>query len=58
MPRDDFEQLAQFLRLSDFVKFAKYQPGEADDKNILETIRHSITIIERSEPNLPASEGV
>lgn len=58
MPRNDFEQLAQSLRLSDFVKFAKYQPAEADDKNILETIRHSITIIERSEPNLPASEGV
>jgi hypothetical protein len=45
--RDQFEKLSQALRLSDFVKFAKYIPSADDDKNIFETIKNSITSIER-----------
>ncbi|HEX7903055.1 MAG TPA: LPXTG cell wall anchor domain-containing protein [Chitinophagaceae bacterium] len=48
--KEDFDKLAQALRLSDFVKFAKYQPGKEDDTNMLETIINTIKTIEKSEP--------
>ena len=54
--KEDFDRLAQALRLSDFVKFAKYQPGNEDDINMLETIRNTIKTIEKSEPG-PAPSG-
>ena len=45
--KEQFEKLSQALRLSDFVKFAKYVPSAEDDKAIFETIKNSITSIER-----------
>lgn len=39
-------QLYQALRMSDFVKFAKYQPGEVDHVSVLEIIK---TAIEKTE---------
>ncbi|HEY6504327.1 MAG TPA: hypothetical protein VIZ28_10160, partial [Chitinophagaceae bacterium] len=42
-----FEKLSQALRLSDFVKFAKYVPSAEDDTNTFETIKNSITAIEK-----------
>jgi hypothetical protein len=45
--KEQFEKLSQALRLSDFVKFAKYIPSAEDDKAIFETIINSITSIER-----------
>ena len=42
-------QLAQALRLSDFVKFAKYVPAKEDDVNTFNIIKNSITTIEQSE---------
>jgi hypothetical protein len=47
MGKDDFDKLSQALRLSDFVKFAKYTPSPEDDKTCLEEIRNSIMIIEK-----------
>ena len=45
--KDQFEQLAQGLRLSDFVKFAKYIPSAEDDKSIFNVILRSIQLIEQ-----------
>ena len=42
-----FNQLAQALRLSDFVKFAKYIPGEEDNRAAFEAIKNSIEEIEK-----------
>jgi hypothetical protein len=45
MDRQSFSHLAGVLRMSDFVKFAKYIPGQIDNEKNLEIIRSSITII-------------
>jgi hypothetical protein len=47
LPKDQFEKLSQSLRVSDFVKFAKYVPSSDDDKTAFETIKNSIEEIER-----------
>lgn len=47
MPKDQLEKLTQSLRLSDFVKFAKYVPTDDDDKNTFSTIGRSIQQIEQ-----------
>ena len=52
--KDTFTQLAQSLRMSDFVKFAKYQPGQSDNDNNAEVIRSSIKKLnDISELNRP-----
>ncbi len=56
LPKDQFDKLAQALRLSDFVKFAKYQPAEADHAESWETIKHSIMTIEQSIINTSSQE--
>ena len=53
--REQFEKLSQALRLSDFVKFAKYVPSNEDDRNTFETIKNSITAIEKM--NKPSPGG-
>jgi hypothetical protein len=45
--KEKFEKLSQALRLSDFVKFAKYVPSKEDDRNTFETIKTSIGDIEQ-----------
>jgi hypothetical protein len=45
--RDSFSKLAAALRMSDFVKFAKYQPGPADNESNLEIIRAVIRLIDQ-----------
>ncbi len=47
MNKESFDQLSQALRLSDFVKFAKYIPGAEDDTMVLNTIKKSIQEIEQ-----------
>jgi hypothetical protein len=47
MDRLQFEKLAQSLRLSDFVKFARYVPSAEDDRNTFETIKNAIVAIEK-----------
>ena len=49
LTKDQFDKLAQALRLSDFVKFAKFVPSPEDDKNAFEEIKKTITIIEKTE---------
>lgn len=51
IPKEQFDQLAQSLRLSDFVKFAKYIPSAEDDKNSFDTINWSIQQIEQLTMN-------
>ncbi|MEO8582562.1 MAG: hypothetical protein ABI415_02130 [Flavitalea sp.] len=43
--KEAFIKLSQSLRMSDFVKFAKYRPSEEDNINNLETVRKSINIL-------------
>lgn len=50
--RQQFDRLSQALRLSDFVKFARYIPTDEDNRQALEDIRSGITLIERSSPDL------
>jgi len=45
--KEQFEKLSQALRLSDFVKFAKYLPSKQDDRDAFETVKNSIISIER-----------
>ncbi|MGZ8551110.1 MAG: hypothetical protein ACXWV2_10630 [Chitinophagaceae bacterium] len=47
LPKQQFEDLSQSLRLSDFVKFAKYIPSADDDKNFFEIIYRTIQQIEQ-----------
>jgi hypothetical protein len=42
LSRDSFTQLAQALRMSDYVKFAKYQPGSSDNEKNYEIIQSAI----------------
>lgn len=42
MPGEAFTRLAQALRMSDAVKFAKYQPAAAENQDSLDTLRQSI----------------
>jgi hypothetical protein len=42
LPARQFSELAETLRMSDFVKFAKYQPGIADSEGHLATVRSAI----------------
>ncbi|MEP7373481.1 MAG: LPXTG cell wall anchor domain-containing protein [Chitinophagaceae bacterium] len=47
MHKEQFEQLLQVLRQSDFVKFAKYIPSVDDDKKAYSTINQAIQLIEQ-----------
>lgn len=49
LSKDQFDKLSQSLRLSDFVKFAKYVPAELDNREAFENIRNTIMAIEKSE---------
>lgn len=47
LAKEEFEKLAQVLRLSDFVKFAKYVPSAEDDRQSFDTIKSLINAIEK-----------
>ena len=49
--KEQFEKISQTLRLSDFVKFAKYIPSSEDDKNSFDTINWTIQKIEQMTIN-------
>lgn len=46
LPAADYNELVQVLQLSDFVKFARYQPTTGENENALEQIKKSIITIE------------
>ena len=45
LPSEEFSRLAQSLRMSDFVKFAKYQPAAADNDSNFDIIRQSVDLL-------------
>jgi hypothetical protein len=47
--KDSFNKLSQALHLSDFVKFAKYNPATEDDNELLNAIKTSIREIEQAK---------
>jgi hypothetical protein len=47
LQKEQFDKLSQVLRLSDFVKFAKYIPTQEDNTNSIGEIRNAITAIEK-----------
>ena len=49
LSKDTFSQLAQALRMSDYVKFAKYQPGDEDNQRNYEVIQSAITTLNTVE---------
>jgi hypothetical protein len=49
MPRDKFSELAETLRMSDFVKFAKYVPEQSERDRSFTVIRSSIDILNELE---------
>ena len=53
LDKEQFDKLSQALRLSDFVKFAKYIPGNEDDSNSFNEIRNAIVTIEKKEARAP-----
>lgn len=52
---EDLTHLAQVFRMSDFVKFAKYQPSEEDKRHSFDVVKNSIEIIEKFHP--PSTGG-
>jgi hypothetical protein len=46
LPAEQFSALAETLRMSDFVKFAKYQPEAADNEQHYRVVRNSIEALE------------
>jgi hypothetical protein len=49
LPTEEFNRLAQSLRLSDFVKFAKFEPAASDKNDSFKTIKEFIDDIEKVE---------
>jgi hypothetical protein len=49
LPAEEFNRLAQALRMSDFVKFAKFEPAESDKSDSFKTIKEFIDDIEKIE---------
>jgi LPXTG-motif cell wall-anchored protein len=49
LPKEQYDQLTQSLRLADFVKFAKYVPAIDEDKNVFTVIYRSIQQIEQQQ---------
>jgi hypothetical protein len=54
---EQFDKLSQALRLSDFVKFARYVPTADDDRNCFEEIKNSIMAIEKMEAKVLPPDG-
>jgi hypothetical protein len=51
----EYTQLSQALRLSDFVKFAKFNPTETDNASTFDSIKNSIEMIEKT--SAPPTNG-
>jgi hypothetical protein len=58
LDKERFDKLSQALRMSDFVKFAKYIPAPADNDNCFEEIKQSVMAIEQIErDNIAAAKN-
>lgn len=49
LPAEEFTRLSDTLRMTDFVKFAKYQPGAGDNEQSFEVIRASLGSLDELE---------
>jgi hypothetical protein len=58
LPQQQFMDLAEALRMSDFVKFAKYQPDLADSVSHYRIIRGAIEEIEALKHKLETDAAV
>lgn len=47
LPEDELNRLAQALRMSDSVKFAKYEPTEKDKDDSFNITKYSIDVMEK-----------
>lgn len=56
LPVELFNSLAQSLRLSDFVKFARFHSAAADDENCYRQIKSAIQFIEESRKAAAAAQ--
>jgi len=54
---EEFNQLAQTLRMSDFVKFAKYDASETDKQESFTVIKRSIENIQKQTVDSPSAGG-
>jgi LPXTG-motif cell wall-anchored protein len=54
LSREELEKISQTLRLSDFVKFARYIPATEDDETAFINIKKTIMAVENSSAS-PAS---
>jgi hypothetical protein len=57
LPAETFNQLTQALLMSDFVKFAKYEPAEADKTASFGIIKNCVEIIEKTSSNTTTGGG-
>jgi hypothetical protein len=48
IPKDAFVSLAQSLRMSDFVKFAKYRPDNDENRQNLQVVTSAIEILDKN----------
>jgi hypothetical protein len=46
---DQFYRLAEALRMSDYVKFAKYMPGTEDNEKNMAVIESSVQLLNEIE---------
>jgi uncharacterized protein YjiS (DUF1127 family) len=53
LPKDIFDRLSQSLRMSDYVKFAKFVPTPEDDRSSFEVVQQSIEYIEKNSDSPP-----
>ena len=47
LPRDQFSELVQMLRLSDLVKFAQFQPAREENRQSIQVAEENIMLIEK-----------
>lgn len=57
LTRDQFSDLSETLHMSDFVKFAKYQPGLSDNEHNLRVIRSSVEALNSLAESGQAADG-
>jgi len=57
LDRDQYQQLLQTLRLSDLVKYAKYQPTSHENQASVNDIRESIVAIEQTSNFKPQTSN-
>lgn len=58
LEREQYQQLLQTLRLSDLVKYAKYQPTQEENRTSVNEIRESIVAIEQTSNLKPQTSNL